>query len=186
MKSEGWVFGYGSLMWDPGFDPAEAVIARLDGYARSFCMHSVHYRGTPQSPGLVLALDSDPGAHCVGMALRIPEAEQDEVRAYLRERELITDAYAEASVDVTLADGRMVNAMTFVIRRDHDQYAGGLCAREQARIISTAEGVRGPNADYLFNTVRHLAQIGVSDRQMDELSSDVRRLLADAKAGPTA
>lgn len=176
-----WVFAYGSLMWDPGFDPAEIALARLEGYARSFCLRSVEHRGTRDVPGLVLGLDADARAHCRGLALRMPDADRDWIIAYLRGRELVTDAYAETTVPLTLADGRVVHAVTYVMRRDHWQYAGGLPAPEQAAIIAAAHGGRGPNADYLFNTARHLAQIGLHDRAMEELSDAVRRILDQQK-----
>ncbi|MDO5613449.1 MAG: gamma-glutamylcyclotransferase [Paracoccus sp. (in: a-proteobacteria)] len=172
-----WVFGYGSLMWDPGFDPTETVRARLEGYARSFCLRSIEHRGTPDRPGLVLGLDADMSAHCTGLALRIPEGGHDDIIAALRARELVTQAYAEALVPLALEDGRQVQALAYVMRRDHWQYAGGLAAPEQARIIALAHGRRGPNADYLFNTARHLAQIGLADENMDALSDAVRQLL---------
>lgn len=184
MSSLSWVFGYGSLMWDPGFKVAEQVTARLDGYARSFCMRSTRYRGTDEAPGLVLGLDEDSNAHCTGIALRFHDADRDQVLAYLRERELITYAYREAVLPVTLADGRKVQALAYVMRRDHVQYAGGLPACEQARIISVAHGQRGPNADYLFNTTRHLAEIGLQDEALDALSEDVRRLITARNAAP--
>ncbi|MFV0302863.1 MAG: gamma-glutamylcyclotransferase [Paracoccus sp. (in: a-proteobacteria)] len=172
-----WVFGYGSLMWDPGFPVVESVVARLDGYARSFCMLSRRYRGTDEVPGLVLGLDREPEAHCTGIALRFAGTDHDEVLAYLRERELVTYAYREAILPVTLADGRKVEALTYVMRPEHAQYAGGLPPCEQARIISAAHGQRGPNYEYLFNTTRHLAEIGLSDAALDRLSEDVRRLI---------
>ena len=184
MDAERWVFGYGSLMWDPGFSPAETVRARLEGYHRSFCLRSIEHRGTRECPGLVLGLDADAGAHCRGLALRLPDPERETIMETLRARELVTAAYAETQVPLTLEDGREVRATTFVIRRDHWQYAGGLEAAEQARIIAAACGGRGPNADYLFNTTRHLAQIGLADREMEELSDQVRRLLAEGRDGP--
>lgn len=146
-------------------------------------MLSTRYRGTDEAPGLVLGLDADPQAHCTGIALRFDDADHDTVLAYLRERELITYAYREAVLPVTLADGRRVEALAYVMRRDHAQYVGGLPLCEQARIISTAHGQRGPNADYLFNTTRHLAEIGLEDDTLHSLSEDVRRLLA-AQSGP--
>ncbi|TRW95711.1 gamma-glutamylcyclotransferase [Paracoccus sp. M683] len=179
MSSLCWVFGYGSLMWDPGFHVVESATARLEGFARSFCLRSTRYRGTTESPGLVLGLDEDPQAHCTGIALRFPETERDQVLAYLRQRELVTHAYREAVLPVTLSDGRRVEALTYVMRRDHAQYAGGLPPREQAQIISDAHGQNGPNADYLFNTTRHLAQIGLPDAMLDALSEDVRRLIEE-------
>lgn len=172
-----WVFGYGSLMWDPGFHPEEQVRARLSGYSRSFCLRSTQYRGTEDAPGLVLGLDEDPAAECTGLALRIAPQDHDEVIEYLRLRELSTDAYRETVVILTLEDGRQVAALTYVMRHDHWQYAGDLSDAERAGIIARAAGGRGPNSDYLFNTARHLAQIGLPDTAMDRLSDDVRHLL---------
>lgn len=178
MTQQMWVFGYGSLMWDPGFVPVESVKARLDGYSRSFCLLSTHYRGTEEVPGLVLGLDEAPGSHCQGLAMRVAENEATKVAAYLRARELITHAYRETHVPLQLEDGREVQAVTYVMRPDHDQYAGGLCVREQARIIARAHGGRGPNAEYLFNTTQHLTQIGLPDAMLEDLAADVRRLIA--------
>lgn len=175
-----WVFAYGSLLWDPGFDAEERVTARLSGYARSFCLRSITYRGTPEAPGLVLGLDEEHGAHCTGIAMRIEPAAWAEVQTYLRGRELTTSAYREAVLPVDLVDGRRVLAMTFVMQRDHVQYAGGLALDEQARIIAAAHGGRGPNADYLFNTAAHLRQIGLGCAQMDALSAEVRAILVTA------
>ncbi|MDB6176982.1 gamma-glutamylcyclotransferase [Paracoccus sp. Z330] len=178
MTRTNWVFGYGSLMWDPGFHPTEAVKARLSGYARSFCLRSTRYRGTEEHPGLVLGLDRQRDASCSGMALRISDTDHDTVMDYLRVREMDTGAYREATVAIQLDDGRQVDAIAYVMRRDHWQYAGGLCVNEQARIISRAHGGRGPNADYLFNTARHLTEIGLPDRAMNELAANVKEILA--------
>ena len=174
---DNWVFAYGSLLWDPGFDVVERAVARLDGYARSFCLRSVTYRGTPEAPGLVLGLDADAGAHCTGLALRVAGDSWPEVLDYLRERELTTSAYREEILPVALQDGRHVHAVTYVMRRDHHQYAGGLHLSEQARIIATARGGRGPNSDYLFNTAAHLGEIGLSCPQMEDLAAQVRAIL---------
>ncbi len=176
MRNE-WVFAYGSLMWNPGFPVAESVVARLDGYARTFCLRSVEHRGTRAAPGLVLGLDPDPAAHCMGLALRIPDQDHDAIMAELRARELVTEAYRESLLPLRLADGRQVTGVAYVMRTDHWQYAGDLCLNEQARIIAQAHGGRGPNADYLFNTAAHLAEIGLADETMDELVQQVRDLL---------
>jgi len=177
MRKIEWVFGYGSLIWDPGFSPVESARAWVTGYARSFCLRSIQHRGTAALPGLVLGLDAQPGGECSGLALRIAEADHDEVLAYLRARELVTDAYQEAILPLRLEDGRRIEALAYVMRRDHVQYAGGLDLAEQARIIARAQGGRGPNADYLFNTAAHLAQIGLADATMDHLTDEVRKLL---------
>ena len=170
-----WVFAYGSLLWNPGFRPVEAVTARLAGYRRSFCMLSIHYRGTVEAPGLVLALDAEPGAECVGVALRVDEAEAAEVLDGLRARELVSSAYAEREVDVALADGRRVRAVAYVISRGHAQYCT-LPIAEQARIIAAAAGDRGPNCDYLYNTAAHLRGLDITDPDLDDLEHRVRLL----------
>lgn len=175
-----WIFGYGSLIWDPGFTPSERMIARLAGYRRSFCLASLVHRGRPEAPGLVLALDGDPGARCDGLALRVPGDQAAAVLEALRARELVTDAYREAWLPVDLADGRQVTAVTYVIDPDHHQYRGGLSAAHQAAIIAGAEGGRGPNRDYLFNTADHLSQLGLPDPELDALVQLVRDL-----TGPT-
>ncbi|GGF59955.1 gamma-glutamylcyclotransferase [Paracoccus acridae] len=177
MRKIDWVFGYGSLIWDPGFAPAEAVRAWTTGYARSFCLRSIQHRGTRTRPGLVLGLDEQPDAECGGLALRIADHDHDEVLAYLRARELVTDAYQEAILPLRLEDGRRVEGLAYVMRRDHVQYAGGLSLAEQARIIAHAHGGRGPNAEYLFNTAAHLTQIGLGDATLDHLTGEVRKLL---------
>lgn len=173
-----WVFGYGSLLWHPGFAHVETRLARLPGYHRSFCMWSIHHRGTPENPGLVLALDAAPGAFCDGLAFRVPPAARDETLAYLRERELISSAYLEKLLPLDLDDGRRVEAVAYVIDPDHVQYCGGLSFAEQARIIAHAVGGRGPNPDYLFNTAEHLAQLGIEDGELTRLAHDVRVILS--------
>jgi glutathione-specific gamma-glutamylcyclotransferase len=172
-----WVFGYGSLLWNPGFVHVETALAALPGYHRSFCMRSIHHRGTVADPGLVLALDALPGAVCHGLAFRVDPARHDETLRYLRERELISSAYLETVQVIELSDGRRVEAVTYVIDADHDQYCGGLPLAEQARIIARAVGGRGPNSDYLFNTADHLADLGIEDSELTRLARDVRALL---------
>ena len=170
-----WVFAYGSLLWNPGFDVVQQEPASLPGYARSFCMRSIHHRGTEEAPGLVLALDETPGAACSGVALQAG-GDHDEVLAYLRERELVSSAYLEKMLEVDLRSGERVTAVTYVIDPDHVQYCGALPLEEQAQIISRAHGGRGPNSEFLFNTARHLDEIGVRDAELQWLSDRVRSL----------
>jgi cation transport protein ChaC len=176
-----WVFGYGSLLWNPGFEVAEQVVARLPGYARSFCMSSIHHRGTEEVPGLVLALDEVRGAACEGVALRAAPGTENETLIYLRERELISSAYVEKMLTLDLVDGRQVDAVTYVIDPHHVQYCGGMPLEEQARIIARAVGGRGPNTEYLYNTAGHLSELGLADPDLDWL---VRRVRAIKHAGP--
>ncbi|OYU39895.1 MAG: gamma-glutamylcyclotransferase [Pseudorhodobacter sp. PARRP1] len=171
-----WVFGYGSLIWNPDFPVAEQQIARATDWHRSFCMRSIHHRGSVDAPGLVLALDHAPGAVCDGVAFRVtPGAEAATLQA-LRERELISSAYLETTLPLTLADGQQITALAYVIDPDHDQYCGNLPLAEQARIIATAVGGRGPNRDYLFATADHLASLGIADPDLAWLSTQVRHL----------
>jgi cation transport protein ChaC len=174
MGDDLWVFGYGSLIWDPGFPVAERRLARLRGWRRSFCMRSVHHRGTAEAPGLVLALDRDPGAWCEGLALRVAAGAEAATLAALRERELVSSAYLEEWLEVE-ADGRLT-ALTYVIDRAHAQYCGGLAPEDQARIIARAAGGRGPNRDYLFATAAHLADLGIADAGLEWLAARVRAL----------
>ena len=170
-----WVFGYGSLLWNPGFDVAESVLARLPDYHRSFCMRSIHHRGTVADPGLVLALDEAQGAACLGVALRVTPGAEAETLAYLRERELVSSAYLEKMLDVQLTDGRVTRAVTYVIDPDHDQYCT-LALEDQARIIARAVGGRGPNTEYLWNTATHLRDLGIEDADLEWLSARVHSL----------
>ncbi|MCE6952063.1 gamma-glutamylcyclotransferase [Cereibacter sphaeroides] len=171
-----WVFGYGSLIWDPGFPVARTLTARLDGWRRSFCMTSIHYRGTVDLPGLVLALDRAEGAHCEGVAFEVAPGTEAETLAILRERELISRAYLECRLPVRLTTADDVEALVYVIDRDHVQYYGGLDLEAQARIIAAARGDRGPNRDYLFNTADHLDRLGIRDADLAWLAARVRAL----------
>jgi cation transport protein ChaC len=171
-----WVFGYGSLLWNPGFEPEEAVKACAVDFHRSFCMLSIHHRGTVADPGLVLALDEAPGQRCTGLAFRVPETAEDKVLEDLRARELISSAYVERHLPLALADGRSVEGLTYVIERDHVQYCQ-FDLETQAGMIARAVGGRGPNHEYLFNTVRHLQDLGIRDRELEWLVNRVSDLV---------
>ena len=184
MQDALWVFGYGSLIWNPGFTFAERRIARLDGWRRSFCMSSIHYRGTPEHPGLVLALDRAADEACQGVAFRVTPGAEDATLAYLRERELISSAYLEEFLPVTLEDGKTVRAVTYVINHDHCQYVGGLGLDDQARVIARAHGGNGPNCDYLFSTSAHLEQLGIADSDLAWLVDRVRQISGGSPCPP--
>ena len=167
-----WVFGYGSLMWKPGFDHVETVRARVSGYRRSLCLTSRVHRGTPEREGLVLALDR--GGSCVGVAFRVEAAKRDDVIAYLRERELVTNAYLEKYVSITLADGRRGRAISYVIDRSHAQYAGSLSEQEAAARVIGAVGKSGANEDYVLNTIEHLQALGIRDHWLEQVGTLIR------------
>ncbi|WP_151717836.1 gamma-glutamylcyclotransferase [Gemmobacter serpentinus] len=172
-----WVFGYGSLIWHPGFPVAERRIARASGWHRSFCMRSIHHRGSETAPGLVLALDRANGAWCDGVAFRVEPGAEAQTLAELRERELVSSAYLEETLPVT-AEGQTIACLTYVIDPDHVQYCGGLALEEQAQIIAHATGGRGPNRDYLWNTAAHLTDLGIADPDLEWLAQRVRELTA--------
>lgn len=173
-----WVFGYGSLMWNPGFEFSQRVPARLDGFSRSFCMWSIHHRGTVEAPGLVLALDENAGTHCTGLAFFITAEHAVTALANLRDRELVSSAYLEKFVHLTLDDGRSVQSLTYVVDPRHVQYTGAISMETQADVIARAAGGRGPNSEYLFNTATHLAELGMNDPGMNELSNLVRHRIS--------
>lgn len=167
-----WVFGYGSLMWNPGFAHVETMRARLGGYRRALCIHSHIYRGTPEHPGLVLGLDR--GGSCLGMAFRVPGELEGEVIDYLRQRELVTNVYLERRLGIRLADGRNVEAVTYICDRHHEQYAGSLSVQDAASIVAGAAGRSGPNEDYVFNTVDHLRKMGIRDSWLENVLDQIR------------
>jgi glutathione-specific gamma-glutamylcyclotransferase len=171
-SGEFWVFGYGSLMWNPGFGHEEAVKARLFGYHRALCIHSRHYRGTPERTGLVMGLDR--GGSCVGMAFRVAEPDKSAVVDYLHERELISHVYKERRLTARVHDGRIVQVMTFVADQSHEQFAGHLGVEDAARIVRGAAGTAGRNEDYVMNTLAHLREIGIRDHWLEGVAALIR------------
>jgi len=181
MSDELWVFGYGSLMWRPGFAYAERQPATLAGRRRAFCIYSVHHRGTYERPGLVLGLA--PGGSVRGVAYRISRRRWKEVYAYLVEREQPTETYVEARRNVRLADGRRVETLVFLSDIRHPQWAGVLSQERQAELISSGTGLSGRNIDYLRDLVEHLREMGMRDRSMERLLMLVEAREIRARAG---
>jgi cation transport protein ChaC len=175
LKSDVWIFGYGSLMWDPGFAYVEAQPALLQGYHRSFCVYSHRHRGTPARPGLVLGLDR--GGSCKGIAFRVPAADVASALHYLWDREMSNRTYhlRELAVDI---GGRPAKARAFVVDRDHANYAGRLSLDETARLILQGTGGRGSCQQYLENTVRELNKLGLIDGPLHRLEKKVKALAA--------
>lgn len=163
-----WVFGYGSLMWNPGFAHVETRRARLSGYRRALCIHSWVHRGTQEKPGLVLGLDR--GGSCIGLAFRVPGNLHDEVMTYLRERELVTMVYLERELKIRLDDGREARAVAYVVDRAHEQYAGALDETHAAEIVRHAVGRSGDNTGYVLSTVEHLQALGIRDHWLEAVA----------------
>src|SRR5690625_2028676 len=160
-----WVYGYGSLMWDPGFPHHEAQAALLRGYHRRFCVYSMRYRGTPQRPGLVLGLA--PGGSCRGMTFRVPAEKGEAVLDYLWMREMITGVYRPLWLSVATPQGPK-RALTFVADPTHQQFCR-LDLQTTAALIRQGEGQRGSCRDYLINTEQHLRELGIQDRMLGQL-----------------
>ena len=169
-----WVFGYGSLMWNPGFAYQERRHAVLPGFHRRFCIQSTIYRGTPEQPGLVLGIDA--GGECQGMAFKVDAAHRERVLTYLYERELPSQVYNPTWVSI-LIDGEPIEALTFVVKRDHIKFIC-LPEDEMAAIIASCVGANGSNFEYLQNTVHALHELGVPDLDLDALHARVCGLLA--------
>ena len=168
------MFGYGSLMWRPGFPYLERIAATLHGQRRAFCIFSVHHRGTPTRPGLVLGLA--PGGAVRGAAYRVSDQDWPTVYAYLLEREQPTETYVEARRMIRLADGRRVEALVFLSDKGHRQWAGALDLDQQARLIAGARGLSGDNPAYLRDLVDHLREEGCPDGGMERLLGKVEAL----------
>ncbi len=168
-----WVFGYGSLMWNPAIQVAESLPARIEGFSRSFCMRLMFGRGMPDNPGLMLCLV--PGGTCTGIAHRIAPEHVESESKILWMREMLSGAYVPTWVDLDLG-ARHVRGVTFVINMAHPRYLPGLSLDEKAARIAKAEGHLGTNRDYLFRTVAALTSAGVSDTYLDDIHTRVRAL----------
>ncbi len=175
---EFWVFGYGSLMWNPGFPYVERHVARVHGFRRSLCIRSTAHRGTVDQPGLVMGLDR--GGSCRGMAFRVDDKDRDDALDYLRKRELITNVYLERIVPIALPDGRRMRAVTYVVDRQHPQYAGSLSVEEAASVVLRSHGQSGPNDAYVLNTVAQLKQMGIRDLWLEAVGAAVSPKAAQA------
>ena len=167
-----WVFGYGSLLWNPGFIYSKKEIARLNGYRRSFSMRSIHHRGTSENPGLVLALSTAKQSFCEGLAFEVEQGKEIETLEYLRGRELVSSAYLEKKVLLNLKNGQSIQSLVYVIDEEHAQYCE-LTLDEQAIIIADAKGGRGPNDEYLYSTRNKIAELGITDTDIEWLHTRV-------------
>ena len=167
-----WVFGYGSLMWNPGFNFAERHMGLLTGYHRALCVYSHVHRGTAEKPGLVLGLDR--GGACRGQLFRVSATDAKGTIAYLRAREQATSVYLEKRFTIALDDGRRVSALTYVADRSHRQYAGRLQHDNLFQIVRDGVGQSGNNPDYVLATHDHLVTVGITDPILAMLAKRLR------------
>jgi cation transport protein ChaC len=168
------VFGYGSLIWRPGFAFVERVEARLVGAHRALCVYSFVHRGTPERPGLVLGLDQ--GGACRGMAYRVPASQRAETVAYLRAREQATMVYRESVRSVWLRGDpeRRISALCYVVDRGHAQYAGRLSLDQQLHHVRQGHGRSGANRDYVIATVAALEEMGIRETELHLLAERLK------------
>jgi glutathione-specific gamma-glutamylcyclotransferase len=171
MSSDFWVFGYGSLMWKPGFGFLERRPARLFGAHRALCVYSHVHRGTPDKPGLVLGLDR--GGACRGVVFRVASKKREATIAYLRAREQVTGIYRESERPVDLLDAprERVRALCFLVDRGHAQYAGRLDQEELLHHVRQGYGRSGAGRDYVLATVKELEALGIRDETLEWLAA---------------
>ncbi len=181
-----WVFGYGSLLWRPGFPFVEKLPARVTGLHRSLCVYSFVHRGTPERPGLVLGLDR--GGACRGIAFRVAAANRAATIAYLREREQATAVYLEVLRNVTLLGKpeRRIEALTYVVDRGHPQYAGKLTLDQRVHLIRQGHGRSGPNPEYVLSTVAELERLGCRDHELHALAERLKGMGHESPLPPRA
>lgn len=166
-----WVFGYGSLMWKPGFDFLEKRHATIKGYHRSLCIFSWVHRGTQENPGLVFGLDR--GGACQGIAYKVSPENRDGVIDYLRARELVTNVYVEHWEMIDIVGGDTVQSLVYVVDQKHEQYAGKLPLQDQLDIVSKSIGRSGANDEYVLNTIQHLEENGINDSDLEWLRREL-------------
>ncbi len=176
-----WVFGYGSLMWRPGFTYCEQSPARLEGWHRALCLYSVRHRGTPEAPGLVLGLDE--GGECTGIAFKVAPEHAVATYAYLHERELQMPVYLEETHPLTLADGQRVEALVYTMNRAHPNYAAGLSRADIMRFVRQGVGESGRCLDYVRDTLTMLQQLGLEDTELGWLAEALPPVPPEPKSG---
>jgi glutathione-specific gamma-glutamylcyclotransferase len=184
-SGEVWVFAYGSLIWNPDFDFDQERLGTVTGWHRSFCLGWVRlYRGTPERPGIMLAMDR--GGSCRGVVFRLPsDAIQENLLKLLRREMPIKRApipgYPARWVTVRTNDGPL-RALAFPISRQSDAYLPGLTTEVVVEALATAAGERGSMAEYLYSTVTHLENRGIHDRYLWKMQELVAERLENASS----
>lgn len=178
-----WVFGYGSLMWNPAFHYVERHTARIHGFHRQFCLWSRGGRGSPQRPGLMLSLEC--GGSCTGVAYRIASKAAFTELDILWRREMASRSYRAVWINLHMRHG-IEPGIAFAVNRAHERYVPRLDTESIARYIATGRGTNGDCCDYLFDTVDHLRELGIRDRRMEALERRVRELRNEAASASTS
>ena len=166
-----WIFGYGSLIWRPGFVFDEKRLARVAGYERRFCQASHDHRGTSECPGRVVTLIPVAGSFCEGMAFKLT----DDIERVLQELEIREqDGYSRVVMPLTFGDEETATCLTWVASDENPSWRGGEDPDVVAKIIASASGPSGSNQDYLFELERMLKQLSISDPHIEDLARAVR------------
>jgi len=175
-----WVFGYGSLMWSPGFPFAERSVGLLRGYHRALCILSTRYRGTHRRPGLVMGLCR--GGSCWGMAFRVPASRVRTALAKLWNREMPRRVYRARLVPVRISRGRRVRALAFIADPAHPQFMRELDLASRAQLVAQGVGERGPCTEYIRSTLRHMLALGVTDPHLARVLDTAEAMRARASS----
>src|SRR5262245_29495379 len=168
------LFAYGSLIWKPEIDHVGEQLGVARGWHRSFCFRVPRFRGTPDQPGLMMALDR--GGQCRGALYELPSENLERQFGKLFRREFTAKPINSMPrwIAVKTASG-LIPALTFVMNRESPLYAGRLSLDEIADVLARACGHWGTAAEYLLNTVTHLEAKGIRDRNLWQL----QRLVAE-------
>jgi cation transport protein ChaC len=182
-KEDVWLFGYGSLIWNPTVRFTEKRVARLQGWHRAFCLTTPAGRGSVDNPGLVLGLDE--GGHCDGVAFRISADDAEAELAMLWRREMLSNSYVPKWLDLFDETGQRFSCgLSFTINRADERYAGSMPREQIVRALATATGALGSSADYLFNTCEGLNAFGIRDAKLEHLRDDVIAFQLDEASQP--
>lgn len=173
-----WIFGYGSLMWNPALNYCESVTGTLVGWHRAFCLRLTAGRGSACQPGRMLALKE--GGRTTGVAYRLPDDEVESELSLLWKREMITGCYLPTWCQLDLDDGRTVTALVFIMDPRHPLYESDTSVQAIAPLIARARGPLGTNAQYLFSLEQELQKLGMPDEGLNELIGKVRHLVGGA------
>lgn len=168
-----WIFGYGSLLWNPAFHYVDCQPARLFGYRRRFCLQASIGRGSKEKPGLMLALDH--GGSCNGRAFRIARDKIQSETEILWMREMISGSYDAKKVTLNLP-GQVISGLTFVMNRQHPRYVANMDLETTAKLLATGEGHLGTCRDYLMNTIKHLEEMNVRDKYLHQLAAKIQEM----------
>ena len=175
-----WLFAYGSLIWKPEFPTEESLVGVAEGWHRSFCLHLERWRGSPEQPGLMMALDR--GGRCEGVLLRMSEQDLASQLDLLLQREVGSHEALESIrwIDVQTARGLDSSAGLLAHPAHLDYYVNALPLEQVAHTLARACGHWGSGAQYLHQTVSKLEEFGIHDENLWKLqklvAEEIQRL----------